>query len=60
MIDYLIFASLIEGSYEITMNLKREAKKELFSKAKRLEDFTQENLLIMGGFVGAYMMGSAR
>ena len=54
------WSPLAKDDPSFTMNLKREAKKEMYTKAKRLEDFTQENLLIMGGFIGAYMMGSAR
>jgi len=53
------WSPLAKDDPSFTMNLKRKAKKEAFSTSKRLEDFTQENLLIMGGFVGAYMMGSA-
>ena len=54
------WSPLAKDDPSFTMHLKREAKKELYSTAKRLEDFTQENLLILGGFVGAYMIGSAR
>lgn len=54
------WSPLAKDDPSFTMNLKREAKKELYTTRKRLEDFTQENLLIMGGFVGAYMIGSAR
>ena len=54
------WSPLAKDDPSFSTNLKRKIKKEGFSTAKRLEDFTQENLLIMGGFVGAYMMGSAR
>ena len=68
----LFRASVYDGAYlatwsplarddpSFTQNLMRKTKKETFSTAKRLEDFTQENLLILGGYVGAYMIGSAR
>ena len=70
---FVIFrAAVYEGQYSATWSplarddpsftehLKRKARKETFSIAKRLEDFSHQNFLIMGGYVGAYMVGSAR
>ena len=45
---------------DFTEHLKRKARKETFSIAKRLEDFSHQNFLIFGGYIGAYMISSAR
>ena len=40
--------------------LMTKARKETYSIAKRLEDFSHQNFLIFGGYIGAYMISSAR
>ncbi len=37
--------------------LNRKARKEAFTLSKRVEDFAAENLLILGGFTGFYLLG---
>ena len=54
------WSPLARDSTDFTQHLKRKARREAFSVGKRLEDFSQQNFLILGGYVGAYMMGSAR
>ena len=54
------WSPLARDSTDFTEHLKRKARREAFSVGKRLEDFSQQNFLIFGGYVGAYMMGSAR
>ena len=53
------WSPLARDDASFTQHLARKARKETFSIAKRLEDFSQQNLLIFGGYLGAYMMGSA-
>ena len=40
-------------------HMKRKAKKEAFTLSRRVEDFTQENVLILGGFTGFYLLGQS-
>lgn len=40
-------------------HLKRKARKEAFTLNKRVEDFTQENLLVFGGFTGFYLLSQS-
>ena len=54
------WSPLARDDHSFTEHLKRKARKETFSIAKRLEDFSQQNLLIFGGYLGAYMMSSAK
>ena len=54
------WSPLARDSTDFTEHLKRKARKETFSIAKRLEDFSHQNFLIFGGYVGAYMISSAR
>ena len=35
----------------------RKARKEAYTLSKRVEDFAAENLLILGGFTGFYLLG---
>ena len=59
--EYLAtWSPLARDSSDFTQHLKRKARRETFSIAKRLEDFSHQNFLIMGGYVGAYMIGNAR
>ena len=70
---FVVFrAAVYDGQYTATWSplarddpsfaeyMKRKARKETFSVAKRLEDFSHQNFLILGGYVGAFMIGSAR
>ena len=54
------WSPLARDDASFTQHLARKARKETFSIAKRLEDFSQQNLLIFGGYLGAFMMGSAK
>ena len=45
---------------DLAQQLKRRARREAFSVNRRLRDFTEENLLLLGGFLGSYMIASAR
>ena len=54
------WSPLARDDNSFTEHLKRKARKETFSIAKRLEDFSQQNLLVFGGYPGAYMIGSAK
>jgi hypothetical protein len=68
----LLRAAIYEGELEaawsplqrdrvdLAQQLKRRARREAFSVHRRLRDFTEENLLVLGGFLGTYMMASAR
>jgi len=40
-------------------HLKRKARKEAYTLSKRVEDFASENLLILGGFTGFYLLGQS-
>jgi len=40
-------------------HMKRKAMREAFTLSKRVEDFTQENLLVFGGFTGFYLLGQS-
>jgi hypothetical protein len=35
----------------------RKARKEAYTLSKRVEDFASENLFILGGFTGFYLLG---
>jgi len=64
-------AAVYDGSYLATWSplskddpsfahtMKRKARKEAFTLNKRVEDFTQENLLVFGGFTGFYLLGQS-
>ena len=68
----ILRAAIYEGEYEaewsplvrdrvdLAQQLKRRARREAFSVNRRLKDFTEENLLLLGGFLGSYMIASAR
>ena len=59
--EYLAtWSPLQRDSVDLAQQLKRKARREAFSVNRRLRDFTEENLLILGGFLGTYMMASAR
>lgn len=45
---------------DLANQIKRRARREAFSVQRRLRDFTEENLLMLGGFLGTYMIATAR
>ena len=54
------WSPLARDRQDLALQLKRRARREAFSVHRRLRDFTEENLLILGGFLGTYMMATAR
>jgi len=58
--EYLAtWSPLAKDDPSFTNTMKRKAKKEAFTLSKRVEDFTQENLLVFGGFTGFYLLGQS-
>jgi len=58
--EYLAtWSPLHKDDPSFTQHLKRKAKKEAFTLSKRVEDFTQENILILGGYTGFYLLGQS-
>jgi hypothetical protein len=44
-------------SHIISAHAHRKARREACTLSKRVEDFAAENLLILGGFTGFYLLG---
>ena len=61
--EYTIFKELKvtynQDDPSFAHHMKRKARKEAFTLSKRVEDFTQENLLIFGGFTGFYLLSQS-
>lgn len=53
------WSPLAKDDSSFTSHMKRKAKKEAFTLSKRVEDFTQENFLVFGGFTGFYLLGQS-
>ena len=54
------WSPLARDRVDLAQQLKRRARREAFSVNRRLKDFTEENFLVLGGFLGTYLMASAR
>ena len=59
LLEDIYLKVLYKDDPSFTNTMKRKAKKEAFTLSKRVEDFTQENLLVFGGFTGFYLLGQS-
>jgi len=58
--EYLAtWSPLAKDDPSFAHHMKRKARKEAFTLSKRVEDFTQENLLIFGGYTGFYLLAQS-
>jgi hypothetical protein len=58
--EYLAtWSPLAKDDSSFGQHMKRKAKKEAYTLSRRVEDFTQENVLILGGFTGFYLLGQS-